>query len=98
MWEYRPLRIVSPPQLEQQLDRKSSCLDTWIDRNLIRVPLETSALNEGAIVAEEEETPQEKKPGHRKRICCKQEPSKRKDGDTPLGRLFGTNSLKEGTM
>jgi hypothetical protein len=39
---------------------KGSCLDTWIDCNLIRVPLGTIALKEGAVAAVVKEIPKEK--------------------------------------
>jgi hypothetical protein len=59
--EHRRLWIVLPPYLERKRTEKGSCLDTWIDRNLVRMLLGTSALKEGVVIAVEEGTPQEKK-------------------------------------
>jgi hypothetical protein len=47
--------------LERKWTEKGSWLDTWIDRDLIRVPLGTSALKKGAVLVVEDETPEEKR-------------------------------------
>jgi hypothetical protein len=60
-------------------------LDTWIDRNLIRVLLGTSALKEGAVVAVEEKRRKKKRKenlSHRKEDetnhrRCKHSPRKK---------------------
>jgi hypothetical protein len=101
MWKHRPLWIVSPPQLEQKWTEKISCLDIWINRNHIRVPLGTSALKEGVVVVVEEGTLQGEKKGKKKEgdtdHRCKHSPREKREVIYTI-RLFGTKSLKEGAM
>jgi hypothetical protein len=73
--------------LEQQKDSKRLMLDTWIIRNLIRVPLGMSALEEGVVVADGEWSQQpekEKKPTRgntepEKKKTLQAQPSKEKE-------------------
>jgi hypothetical protein len=67
-------------------------LDTWIIRNLIRVPLGTRALEEGAVVMDGEchHNPEKKEPTRgnsepEKKRRCKHSPRKGRKGDIPLG-------------
>jgi hypothetical protein len=90
VWVYGPLGMVLPHRWKKN---SGWWWCTWIDWNLIKESLGTSALKKGAVVVGGEWTPLKTEPQENETKC---RPQKKERWYT--NRLFGTNSLKKGTL